>query len=232
MTKKPGLKGRAKSIKAAMAAAASSGNKSTLLVESADQIKTAKASSPVVAAALSAAQKLPKDPDDIRVLEGRAEIYARPPSSKRSTFNGESYIHVGLGGINSYGIPFSHSDEIAYASEITPVPGTPAHIAGVINLRGKLLTVIDLKAVFGQGTLPEDEDRRIVVVSGEDLRFGILVARVDGSKSYNSEDLSPSIGGSGRFNSSLVRGIHIGKIAILDIAALMQDPAIIVDQSK
>lgn len=226
MTKKPGLMGRNKSIKAAMEAAGPGDAKAVSAAKKAKAVPVSSAAAPV----LTAAQKFPADPDILRILNERAEIYARPPKSKRTSQGSEAFIQVGLGGFDCYGIPFGYADEIVLAGDITPVPGTPAHISGVVNLRGMLLTVVDLRLFFGLTSVLESEARQIVVVSGDDMRFGILVSRIDGSVQFDSEELSPSVDGTGKSGSNFVRGIHAGKVAVLDLAALIQNPGFKVDQ--
>jgi len=227
MSKKPGLKGRNNSIKAAMAATGSVDGKAVLAAKKVE----ADPLSPAVIPTPAAAQKIPTDPDTLRILNDRAEIYARPSKSKRTSHGSEAFIQVGLGGVDSYGIPFGHADEIVLAGDLTPVPGTPAHIAGVVNLRGTLLTVVNLNMFFGLTAVSDNEASQIIVVSGDDMRFGILAARVDGSVLFSPEELSPSVDGTGKSGSNFVRGIHAGKVAVLDLAALIQDPAFKVDQN-
>jgi purine-binding chemotaxis protein CheW len=78
-----------------------------------------------------------------------------------------------------YGIEIGSVQEIIRATDITPVPGAPSHVKGVINLRGKIIPVVDLRKRF---SLPEaegeDEDQRIVVVELGEKRLGMLVDSV------------------------------------------------------
>jgi purine-binding chemotaxis protein CheW len=64
----------------------------------------------------------------------------------------------------SYGIPVAKIREIIRAVEITPVPQTPSHLRGVINLRGKIIPVIDLRLKFGLPGTETTERTCIVVV--------------------------------------------------------------------
>ena len=226
MSKKPGLKGRNNSIKAAMTAAGSGDGKAVAAAKKAEVVPVLPAVLPV----LDAAHKIPTDPDTLRILNERAEIYARPPKSKRTNHGSEAFIQVGLGGVDCYGIPFGHADEIVLAGDVTPVPGTPAHIAGVVNLRGTLLTVINLNLFIGLPAMADSEAHQIVVVSEYDMRFGVLVSRVDGSVSFSPEELTPSVDGTGNPGNNFVRGIYAGKVAVLDPVALMQNAAFKVDQ--
>src|ERR1700733_988133 len=73
------------------------------------------------------------------------------------------YLTFVLGG-ESYGIGILQVREILRPTAITPVPQMPPHIQGVINLRGKIIPVLDLRAKFGLVATPCHDRSCIVVV--------------------------------------------------------------------
>lgn len=77
-----------------------------------------------------------------------------------------------------YGVDIQSVQEIIRAGDVTPVPGAPRHVRGVINLRGKIIPVVDLRRRFGLAQVPESEDQRIVVVELGEKRLGMLVDSV------------------------------------------------------
>ncbi|MCM2357081.1 MAG: chemotaxis protein CheW [Geobacteraceae bacterium] len=77
-----------------------------------------------------------------------------------------------------YGVEINSVQEIIRATDITPVPGAPAHVRGVINLRGKIIPVVDLRKRFGLPLTEESDARRIVVVELAEKRLGMLVDSV------------------------------------------------------
>jgi purine-binding chemotaxis protein CheW len=77
-----------------------------------------------------------------------------------------------------YGIEISSVQEIIRATDITPVPGAPLHVSGVINLRGKIIPVVDLRKRFGLPEAGVTEEQRIVVVELGEKRLGMLVDSV------------------------------------------------------
>ena len=72
--------------------------------------------------------------------------------------------------------------EIIGMQDITAVPQTPAHVKGVINLRGKVIPVIDLRLKFGMGSEAYTERTCIIVVrtrmQGEEVLVGVIVDSV------------------------------------------------------
>jgi purine-binding chemotaxis protein CheW len=78
-------------------------------------------------------------------------------------------------GRETLGLPISLVREIVRVPEITPVPNAPDHIEGVINLRGKIIAVVDLSKRFGEAAIERDSKSRIVVVEMEERLVGLLV---------------------------------------------------------
>lgn len=77
-----------------------------------------------------------------------------------------------------YGVSILYVQEIKRLTDITRVPYTPAFIKGVMNLRGSVLPVIDLKKRLGLAEEPYSEDTRIIIVKVEDISIGMIVDAV------------------------------------------------------
>jgi purine-binding chemotaxis protein CheW len=78
-------------------------------------------------------------------------------------------------GRETFGLPIASVREIVRVPEITSVPNAPDYIEGVINLRGRIIPVVDLRKRFGQKTFEPDKKNRIVVVELEGRAIGLLV---------------------------------------------------------
>lgn len=78
-------------------------------------------------------------------------------------------------GNEEYGVEIANVQEIIRAIDITPVPGAQPHISGVINLRGKIIPVVDLRTRFALPKVESSDARRIVVVELGNKRIGMLV---------------------------------------------------------
>lgn len=78
-------------------------------------------------------------------------------------------------GRETYGVPISLVREIVRVPEITAVPNAQKYVEGVINLRGKIISVVDLRKRFGQTDLEPDKKNRIVVVELENRTVGLIV---------------------------------------------------------
>jgi len=95
-----------------------------------------------------------------------------------------------------YGVNVMQIREVLRHSEITPVPGAPAYVLGIINLRGNVVTVIDTRKRFGLAPGETDDQSRIVIVEVDSQVIGMLVDSVaDVTYLKQSEiETTPNIG--------------------------------------
>jgi purine-binding chemotaxis protein CheW len=76
------------------------------------------------------------------------------------------------------GIPIEQIEEINHQCELTPVPHTPDYVRGLINLRGQVVTVIDLRVALGMDSVDETRQTCNVVVRSHGEQIGIAVDRI------------------------------------------------------
>jgi purine-binding chemotaxis protein CheW len=78
-------------------------------------------------------------------------------------------------GRETFALPIAAVREIIRVPEITSVPDSPEYVEGVINLRGRIIPVIDLRKRFGERVITADRKNRIVVVEVETRAIGLIV---------------------------------------------------------
>ena len=123
-----------------------------------------------------------------------------------------------------YGFNILNVKEIKGLTDITRVPFASDFIKGVINLRGSVLPVIDLKKRLGLQDMEYTDDTRIVVVREDDLEVGMIVDAVTGVITLNGEhiDAAKSVDNE---NSRFITGV--GKVAEERLIILLNLEAII-----
>lgn len=109
-----------------------------------------------------------------------------------TTATAGKYLTFLLAG-EEYGIPVLKAREIIKLMDITTVPRVPAHVKGVINLRGRLVPVIDLRLKFGLA-VEESTDRTCIIVveavaSGRGVMLGIIVDQVSEVLNITGEEI-------------------------------------------
>ena len=88
-----------------------------------------------------------------------------------------------------YALPISEVLEIVRVGEITRVPNSKKHIRGVVNLRGKIVPVVDLRRRLSLGEAAIGKENRIIVVENGPKALGLLVDRVDNIHKISSSEI-------------------------------------------
>ena len=120
-----------------------------------------------------------------------------------------------------YGLEILKVREIIGLMDVTPVPRTPSHVRGVINLRGKIIPVIDLRSKFAMEKMADTEQTCIIVVdlsTGEGVsQMGVLVDAVSEVLNIADEHIEPAPSFGGDVSADFIRGMAKtnNKVAIL-----------------
>lgn len=109
-----------------------------------------------------------------------------------------------------FGVPISMVQEIIRVQEITEIPRAPEFVEGVINLRGKIIPVIDLRKRFGLGAGEHSKNTRIVVIKVGDIVVGMVVDAVSEVIRLNDEDIEPPSPIVASLDAEYIKGV--GKI--------------------
>jgi purine-binding chemotaxis protein CheW len=138
-----------------------------------------------------------------------------------------------------YGIPILKVQEIIGVQEITPVPRMPPEVRGVLNLRGKVIPVIDLRLHFGFASIPDSKRTCIIVVqlshaAGEDgspVIMGAVVDQVSEVQDIPPDQIEPAPAyGSHSHDRETIAGVgKIGKrvVMILNIDQALGREAVV-----
>ena len=114
--------------------------------------------------------------------------------------------------------------------DFTPLPGVPPFVLGIANVRGQILSIIDLKKFFD---LPEEglgQLNKLIILRDEQMEFGILADEILGARSIALDAIQaapPTISGIG---AEYLRGVTAERVIILDGEKILNDERIIVHQ--
>ncbi len=125
-----------------------------------------------------------------------------------------------------FAIPIGHVIEIVGIQKITEVPDMPDFVKGVINLRGKVIPVMDVRIRFRLPSVAYDDRTCVVVVSVSDVTLGLVVDTVSEVVDIPESNISPpprfSSATSGRYVSGMGKIGEAVKI-IIDVAKLLRE---------
>jgi len=128
-------------------------------------------------------------------------------------------------GRETFGVPIGLVHEIVRVPEITAVPDSPGYVEGVINLRGKIVSVVDLRKRFGEREIKAHKKNRILVTEVEGKMVGLIVdAASEVLKIPDNEiELPPSVFEEGELNYVTGVGKLQGRLVILiDLSKILQ----------
>jgi len=109
---------------------------------------------------------------------------------------------------NVYGLPIRFVTEIIGVQIATKVPETPDYVKGIINLRGRIIPLIDVRLKFGKEEIPYDERTCIVVIDVNNVAVGLIVDKVDDVLTLEEGQIAlPPTGGSVGFENRYIEGI-------------------------
>jgi purine-binding chemotaxis protein CheW len=128
-------------------------------------------------------------------------------------------------GRETYGVPITSLHEIVRVPEITAVPDAPEYMEGVINLRGKIVSVLDLRKRLGEKQVTSSRRNRILVVEHRGKLNGLIVDSASEVLKIPTSDVEPSptevmegglkcVTGLGKYKGRL--------IVLLDMARLLE----------
>lgn len=149
---------------------------------------------------------------------GNVEARGSSRLNGSASSNGKSgkFLTFFLAG-EEYGIEILKVQEIIGMMTITPVPRTPHFIRGVINLRGKVITVVDLRLKFEMEPKEQTEETCIIVVQTGGIQIGCVVDKVSEVLDINEREIeeAPSFGADVNTDYILGIGKSQGKVKLL-----------------
>jgi purine-binding chemotaxis protein CheW len=164
----------------------------------------------------------PSSEEKRRILKARAEALAQEPAKEKDEPSLE--VVTFLLAYETYGLESRWVREIFPMRELTPLPWNQPFAAGIVNVRGRILPVIDIKKLFD---LPEkgltDLDMVLIIHKG-DLELGILADQVLGVRSIPLSLIQPSLPTLTGIREDYLKGVTAERLVILDAEKILTDP--------
>jgi len=164
-----------------------------------------------------------------RILKARAQALAREPLPAEAAGECLELLEFSLA-YERYGIEMCWVRETLPLRELTPVPCTPPFVLGLINVRGQIMSVIDIKRFFD---LPEKgltDLNKVIIVQDGAMAFGILADAVCGVRAIPLAELQPSLPTLTGVREEYLKGVTRERTVVLDGRKLLGDRNIIVHE--
>lgn len=161
------------------------------------------------------------------ILKKRAEKLAES-ISRPGVKNEIEVIEFTLSG-ETYAFETVFLKEVFHMKEITPVPLTPAFVKGIINLRGNIISVIDIRVFFDLAGGAISNYDRVIILQHKDMIFGITADEIRGIKRVSLDNSSSSLPDLNAIRQKYLKAVTSSRVVILDGYKLLNDKSIIIN---
>lgn len=163
-----------------------------------------------------------------RILKERAELLARETAKK---VDGESIEVVEfLLATEHYGIESRYIREVYPLKDYTPLPGVPPFVLGLLNVRGRIISVVDIKKFFD---LPEkgiSDLNKVIIIADDGMEFGILADTILGVQNIAVRDFASPLLTLTGIREEYLKGVTGKRLVVLDGARILADKHIVVHE--
>ncbi|MCI0533842.1 MAG: chemotaxis protein CheW [Verrucomicrobiales bacterium] len=161
-----------------------------------------------------------------QILRARAQALARTP--ERPVVGASLELLEFRLAQERYAVENRWVREVCPLKELTPLPCTPPFVLGIINLRGRILPVLDIKKFFDLPDKGLTDLHRVLLIHGHDIELGLLADVVVGVRSIPAERLQPPLPTLTGIRAEYLQAVTAERLVILDMARILADPKIIV----
>ncbi|RUL79085.1 purine-binding chemotaxis protein CheW [Dyella choica] len=167
--------------------------------------------------------------DSRRILAARAQALAMGGTPEEASESSIEVVEFNLA-YERYAIESHYVREVHPLENLTPVPCTPSHVLGVANLRGEIISVIDIRIFFDLPKRGLPDLNKVIVLESEHMSFGVLVDAVARADKIRVADIQPALPAMTGIRETYLMGLTADCLAILDGGKLLSDAGIVVNE--
>ncbi|HPR18145.1 MAG TPA: chemotaxis protein CheW [Candidatus Cloacimonadota bacterium] len=162
------------------------------------------------------------------ILKQRAKLLAKKPIVAEASgriIEGLEFVLAN----EHYLISSNFVSEVSKINTITPLPLTPDFLMGIINLRGKILVVIDIKSFLDLPSAGITDLNKIIIVEDKGIEFCILADEIVGSREVNLDSLQKNSEQEKKINSDFIAGVTKDLLIVLNVERLIHDERLVIN---
>jgi purine-binding chemotaxis protein CheW len=161
------------------------------------------------------------------ILKARARSLAQEPLQAQSDGRELEIVEFRLAH-ETYGFESCYIREVYPLRDFSPVPCTPPFVLGLVNVRGQLLSIVDLKKFFGLASKELDSHNQAIILRNQTMEFCVLADSLLGVRHVARQSLQPSLPILTGVRNQFLLGITSERVIILDAEKLLSSRDIIV----
>ena len=163
-----------------------------------------------------------------RILKERAKALAY--TEKKKTMEETIEIVDFLLAKEHYGIESRYIHEVYPLKNYTPLPGVPSFVLGLLNVRGRIISVVDIKKFFDMPTRGISDLNKVIIINDDYMEFGILADEILGVRNIAISGLSHPLQTLTGISGKFVKGVTGERLVVLDAAKILADRNIVVHE--
>lgn len=163
-----------------------------------------------------------------KILKERAKALAKEIVNVEENTEKLEVLSFSIGS-EQYGIESLFVNKVHLLRDLTPLPGVAAFIIGIINVRGKIAPVIDIKKFFDLPDKAITPLNKVIIIEAEEAFFGILADEVTGISHIPTHEIQASLPTLTGIRAEYLKGVTINQLVILDPIKLALDKKILID---
>lgn len=161
------------------------------------------------------------------ILRRRAEELAAPPTSEAQGANVLEILEFTLGK-ERYAFASSCVREVFPLTEITPLPGLPAHVLGVVNVRGRILSVMDIRRLLDFGNVGLTNLNKAIILHHGDMELAVLADEVTGVYAIDVDEGQRTLPTLSTSQEAYLYGVTTDRVVVLDAEKLLASKDLLV----
>lgn len=165
------------------------------------------------------------------LLKTRAQELASEPEKEKHSGERMEILTFRLAS-EIYGVSCDYVAESFHLKSLTPLPGTPVFLLGIVNFRGQIRSVLDIKKFFDLPDSGLSELNKVIILRNENMEFGILADEITGVCRIGKEELQEELPTLKEIRREYLLGITKDRLIILDGEKLLNDTKIVVNDTK
>ncbi|NQD95809.1 purine-binding chemotaxis protein CheW, partial [Pseudomonas sp. CrR25] len=125
-----------------------------------------------------------------------------------------------------YAIESEHVAEVMPLAQFTPLPGTPPHVLGIVNVRGHIVSLVDLRVLFELPISGLSDKNFMAILRSSEMEFGLLIDRVQGIARLRRDALQGELANLSGIRAAYLLGVTAEQCTVLDGERLLGDPSL------
>lgn len=129
-----------------------------------------------------------------------------------------------------FAIESEYVREVISLENLTPLPGTPEFIMGIINYRGTILSAVNLKVFLGLSETGLTEMDKVIVLSDQEMEFGIVTDKIEDTENILNDKIAEPPHSLSETGKELIRGLIHNEVVLLSAKKVLQHNQMTIDQ--